>query len=89
MVGRVGVLTGASRGIGEGIALELGAAASTIDTAHHEPPTHEAPVVAVATEPRVQQRRGRAHPVATLAGERGFTDVDGPPTGTQIREHPR
>jgi NAD(P)-dependent dehydrogenase (short-subunit alcohol dehydrogenase family) len=45
-------------------------------------------VVALATDPQVVSRTGRAFPVAQLAGEYGFTDVDGRRTGVQIRPEP-
>ena len=45
-------------------------------------------VVALATDPDVASRSGRAYPVAQLAAEYGFTDVDGRRTGVQIRPEP-
>jgi NAD(P)-dependent dehydrogenase (short-subunit alcohol dehydrogenase family) len=45
-------------------------------------------VVALATDPAVMTRTGRAFPVAELASEYGFTDVDGRSTGVQIRPEP-
>lgn len=45
-------------------------------------------VVALATDPEVTGRSGRAFPVAQLADEYGFTDVDGRALGVQIRPEP-
>jgi len=42
-------------------------------------------VVALATDHQVMARTGRAFPVATLAADYGFTDVDGRAAGVQMR----
>jgi dehydrogenase/reductase SDR family member 1 len=45
-------------------------------------------VVALTADPAVMTRSGRAFPVAGLAAEYGFTDVDGRTAGVQIRPEP-
>jgi NAD(P)-dependent dehydrogenase (short-subunit alcohol dehydrogenase family) len=45
-------------------------------------------VTALARDPEVMARTGRAFPVAQLATEYGFTDIDGRSTGVQIRPEP-
>jgi len=45
-------------------------------------------VVALATDPSVMARTGQAFPVAQLATDYGFTDVDGRTAGVQIRPEP-
>jgi len=45
-------------------------------------------VVALASDPAVMTRTGRAFPVADLAADYGFTDVDGRAAGVQIRPEP-
>lgn len=45
-------------------------------------------VVALATDPEVMTRSGHAYPVAQLAADYGFTDVDGRSAGVQIRPEP-
>ena len=45
-------------------------------------------VVALACDPEVMARSGRAFAVGALAAEYGFTDVDGRASGVQIRPEP-
>ena len=45
-------------------------------------------VVALACDPEVMARSGRALAVGALAAEYGFTDVDGRASGVQIRPEP-
>lgn len=45
-------------------------------------------VVALATDPAVMTRSGHAFPVAQLAADYGFTDVDGRRAGVQLRPEP-
>jgi dehydrogenase/reductase SDR family protein 1 len=58
----------------------------TFDLAEAESPRFTGrAVVALASDPDVMKRSGRAFPVAQLAEEYDFTDVDGSRAGVQIR----
>ena len=82
----VALVTGASRGAGRGIALELGSAGATVYVTGRSvdggPTTDDVPgtiggTVALASDATVIERSGQLVDVGTLALEYGFTDVDG------------
>jgi NAD(P)-dependent dehydrogenase (short-subunit alcohol dehydrogenase family) len=67
--GRIAVVTGASRGAGQGIALALGEEGATVYAGRA--------VAALAADPGVGRRSGQTLAAGDLARAYGFTDVDG------------
>ncbi len=72
----IAIVTGASRGGGRGIAVELGAIGATV-YGTESPRYLGRAVAALANDPNVHAKTGRVCSVGDLAVEYGFTDIDG------------
>jgi NAD(P)-dependent dehydrogenase (short-subunit alcohol dehydrogenase family) len=82
------VMFGAQQGPDGSAQLDLGEE-GTFDLSGAETPRFIGrAVVALATDPDVMARSGRAHTVADLAKEYGFTDIDGRVPQTLLRPQP-